>query len=277
MGAEDATSGSKQRRRRKNAPPPSSRFVLSDLIPGEIVCTTHDLKNTKNSTELGLLLVLAVIGLYLYGFFESIQALPDISTGRHIGANMNLAMMEMDTVPGSDGDNSEIGLEISDVHRETSSENTQIKGEKEKEKQYKKQKVLAVDSHVDGDEQDDIPIPVGTWPVVVGNEKDNYETMIHVGDLKTVMSVPKFWSRPVHNNKQFTRSQAMKIGTCAEPDPVTGSSVRGDLCPISQRTIFVGIASYRDYQCRETLESVFLRAENPNRIRVGTYVLMVSN
>mmetsp|Transcript_21385 Transcript_21385/g.22860 ORF Transcript_21385/g.22860 Transcript_21385/m.22860 type:complete len:441 (+) Transcript_21385:84-1406(+) len=269
MGADDTTSGNKQRRRRKKAPPPTSRFVLSDLIPGEIVCTTHDLKNRKNSTELGLFLVLAVIGLYLYAWIESIKSLPDISTGRHIGVNMNLAMMEMDIVPGSHSDNSEIGLEISDVHRETSTENTQTSGKKEKKKQHKKKKTLVADSHAGVDKQDDIPIPAGTWPVAVGNEKDNYETMIHVGDLSTVMLVPKFWSGPVHNNKQFTRKQAMQIGTCAEPDPVTGSSVRGDACPISQRTIYVGIASYRDFQCRETLESVFLRAENPKRIRVG--------
>ena len=62
----------------------------------------------------------------------------------------------------------------------------------------------------------------------------------------------------------------MKVGTCNEPDPVTGSKVRGDACPVDQRTIFIAIASYRDYQCRYTLESAFLRAKNPDRIRVGT-------
>eukprot|EP00536_Pseudo-nitzschia_multiseries_P007607 jgi/Psemu1/196067/e_gw1.181.106.1 len=113
----------------------------------------------------------------------------------------------------------------------------------------------------------DIQIPVGTWPVSVRNEE--FETMIHVGDLTTKMKVPKFWSPPVHNNKQFTREQAMKIGTCNEPDPVTGSHVRGEDCPINQRTIYIGIASYRDFQCRLTLESAFQRANNPDRIRVG--------
>lgn len=114
---------------------------------------------------------------------------------------------------------------------------------------------------------DEIPIPVGTWPVSVKGEET--ETMVHVGDMKTIMTVPKFWSPPVHNNKQFTREQAMQIGTCAEPDPVTGSNVRGEDCPVDQRTIFIGLASYRDFQCRLTLESAFLRAKNPKRIRVG--------
>jgi len=93
--------------------------------------------------------------------------------------------------------------------------------------------------------------------------------MVHVGDLKTIMQVPKFWSPPVHNNKQFTREQALQIGTCAEPDPVTGSHIRGDHCPINERTIFIGLASYRDFQCRLTLESAFNRATNPKRVRIG--------
>lgn len=35
------------------------------------------------------------------------------------------------------------------------------------------------------------------------------------------------------------------------------------------RTIFVAIASYRDWQCRFTVESIFQRAKFPERIRVG--------
>ena len=62
----------------------------------------------------------------------------------------------------------------------------------------------------------------------------------------------------------------MKIGTCETPDPVTGSYVRGTDCPLDERTIFVAIASYRDYQCRYTVESIFTRAKNPRRIRIGT-------
>ena len=61
----------------------------------------------------------------------------------------------------------------------------------------------------------------------------------------------------------------MKIGTCVTPDPVTGSQTRGTDCPFDERTIFVAIASYRDFQCRYTVESIFNRAKNPHRIRIG--------
>jgi hypothetical protein len=112
-------------------------------------------------------------------------------------------------------------------------------------------------------------IPYGAWPVTLRDELDDYEILIHPGDKKTKMSVPKFWSPPLHNKRQFTRKQAMLVGTCVEPDPETGSQVRGENCPEDERTIFVAIASYRDYQCRYTVESVFKRAKNPNRVRVG--------
>ena len=272
MGAKgDTESKGKQSRRRRGAPPPSSGFAVTNLIPGDIVCTNRDLKNKKNSTEMGLFIGIIVVVLYLYSFFESIGSLPEISSGRHMGANMNLAVMDVPVSAGGTSTSKIDDEENSDIHRKAESidkkhnsdqnDNKKIK-KKQKKKQQKEQK-LVVDS-------DDIPIPVGIWPVVpIRTQPDDHETMIHVGDLKTVMTVPKFWSPPVHNNKQFTREPAMKIGTCAEKDPITGSNVRGDECPISQRTIFIGIASYRDYQCRETLESAFQRAENPDRIRVG--------
>ena len=83
------------------------------------------------------------------------------------------------------------------------------------------------------------------------------------------LSVPRFWSPPSHNNKLMTRDQAMSIGSCITPDPSTGSLARGDRCPPSDRTIFVAIASYRDWQCRYTVESIFNRAKNPERVRVA--------
>jgi len=167
-----------------------------------------------------------------------------------VGGNLNLARMEIDSGTSNINDKEE-GQKGEDIENITQKED--------------REGISVVGSDVTKD--GDIPIPLGTWPVSMREEE--FETMIHVGDLKTIMKVPKFWSPPVHNNKQFTRDQAMKIGTCAEPDPATGSHVRGEDCPINQRTIFIGIASYRDYQCRQTLETVFRRAENPRRIRVG--------
>merc|ERR1712038_1725011 len=60
----------------------------------------------------------------------------------------------------------------------------------------------------------------------------------------------------------------MQIGTCATPDS-SGDYQWGDACPVNERTIFVAIASYRDWQCRFTVESIFSRAAYPERVRVA--------
>ena len=83
------------------------------------------------------------------------------------------------------------------------------------------------------------------WPPVLPNgeikEEDGYEIMPFI-DLK----VPKFWSPP----------EGM--------DPVDiHSEING------QPTIFLMIASYRDFQCRETIEIAFERADHPERLFVG--------
>lgn len=61
----------------------------------------------------------------------------------------------------------------------------------------------------------------------------------------TNLSVPKFWVPTI--------SDLNKIG----------SKVNGD------ETIFLMIASYRDFQCRETVASAFMRAASPERLFVG--------
>jgi hypothetical protein len=82
------------------------------------------------------------------------------------------------------------------------------------------------------------------------------------------MQVPPFWSPPIHNGELMSRETAMRIGSCSVPD-ASGNYGRGDGCPADQRTIFIQIASYRDFQCRLTVESAFSRASHPERIRVG--------
>merc|ERR1719491_2081658 len=92
-----------------------------------------------------------------------------------------------------------------------------------------------------------------------------------MGDPDMIMSVPRFWVNDpvsVHQNKQMTRDTAMKIGSCITPD-ANGNHARGDKCPVKERTVFVAIASYRDYQCRDTVTSIFQRAKWPERVRVG--------
>lgn len=111
-------------------------------------------------------------------------------------------------------------------------------------------------------------VPESTWPFTLKDHPEQFEIMLHPGDNKTEIPVPSFWSTPIHRNVLMPRSLAMKIGTCAEPDE-HGQKIRGDSCPLDQRTIFVSIASYRDFQCRETVENLLKRASHPERIRVG--------
>jgi [Skp1-protein]-hydroxyproline N-acetylglucosaminyltransferase len=93
-----------------------------------------------------------------------------------------------------------------------------------------------------------------------------------------IMSVPRFWVNDpvsVHRNSLMPRDVAMKIGSCVRPDDdnggggSSGSLSRGDQCPVDERTIYVAIASYRDWQCRDTVESIFSRASFPERVRVA--------
>ena len=214
----------RDRQKRRPAAPQSGGLPLS-----EVVCTAQGVASSKNSVELGLLLSLAVLGLYFYGCYQAGLALPEISLERPLGGeNLNLAKLGHFRLKHS----------------------TQNQGA--------------------GESLSKFIIPFATWPVTLRDEIHEYETILHPGDLKTEMSVPKFWSSPLHDEHHaFTRAQADKVGSCIEADPTTGSHVRGYDCPPDQRTIFLAIASYRDFQCRKTVESVFTRAQNPERIRVG--------
>ncbi len=58
--------------------------------------------------------------------------------------------------------------------------------------------------------------------------------------------VPKFWSAP----------EGTDLNT-------VGSKVNG------HETIFLMIASYRDFQCRDTIASAFARADYPDRLFIG--------
>jgi len=119
-------------------------------------------------------------------------------------------------------------------------------------------------------------IPEARWPVSIRDEDGRFEDVIHpghraLGHPDVVMSVPRFWVDDpvsVHQNRQMSRETAMRIGSCVTPDGF-GNHARGDKCPVSERTVFVAIASYRDWQCRDTVTSIFSRAKHPERVRVG--------
>mmetsp|Transcript_4317 Transcript_4317/g.9174 ORF Transcript_4317/g.9174 Transcript_4317/m.9174 type:complete len:579 (+) Transcript_4317:32-1768(+) len=117
-------------------------------------------------------------------------------------------------------------------------------------------------------------IPIGIWPVSIRDEDGNFEEIKHPGyeDGHVTMTVPRFWADDpvaIHENKLMSRERALSIGTCVTVDPKTGTYTRGDACPVSERTIFVAIASYRDWQCRDTVTSIFSAAAHPDRIRVA--------
>ena len=226
----------KSRRSKKR----SKQEPTSSPGPPSIVCSINDSTASRNSIELGLILSLCTIGLYLYGFVESLQGLPEVAHARWIGSNLNLARLEPNDL--AEGP-SKMVASASAASRQGSPS-------------------AGSDNH--------FQVPETKWPVTLQDEtEDDMELMVHPGDKKTPMKVPKFWSPPLHNKQFFTREQAMQIGSCVTPDPKTGSHVRGDECPMEERTIFVAIASYRDFECRSTVESLFNTASNPHRIRVG--------
>ena len=119
-------------------------------------------------------------------------------------------------------------------------------------------------------------IPEARWPVSIRDEDGQFEDVVHPGHRAmlhpdVIMSVPRFWVDDpvsVHKDGLMSRETAMRIGSCVTPD-ASGNHARGDACPESERTIFVAIASYRDWQCRDTVTSIFSRAKHPERVRVG--------
>ena len=131
------------------------------------------------------------------------------------------------------------------------------------------------DDEEEGGSGNDGPIPEAQWPVSIRDEDGNFEEVLHPGHKAkgrdVSMMIPRFWINDpvsVHQNTLMSRELAMKIGSCISPDE-NGSKARGDDCPLSERTVYVAIASYRDWQCRDTVTSIFSRAKYPERVRVG--------
>ena len=220
------------------------------VLPSGLVCQPTAAQ--PDAMEIGVVLSLLILAVYCLGFYETWTALPDTPAEpqwrQHMGQNLNLAVpTEWSHRLGTKANDGDSPVSLRGAKGGTGT------------------------NRMRGD------IPVGVWPVSIRNEpEDEYETMLHPGNLETVMKLPKFWSKPIHHNQLMTRDRAMQIGTCAEPDPRTGSAVRGDDCPTEARTIFVAIASYRDFECRLTVESAFKRAAHPERLRIGVVDQIVS-
>jgi [Skp1-protein]-hydroxyproline N-acetylglucosaminyltransferase len=215
-------------------------FYIRQHIPTEIVCKASSSYSSKPHAivvEWGLLLSLVILLLWLCSFGISSAVVPSvIPPPQPLGQPINVANPSDNVVVGP----------VSKVDIPST-------GRKDTE-------VI---------QSSNVYIPPSKWPVSLRDEDiSTYDTMIHPGDGVTVMKVPKFWSPPIHNQQLMSRSTAMKIGSCTESSDPNNHSI-GDACPISHRTIYVGIASYRDFECRSTVESIFLRAQHPERIRVG--------
>lgn len=214
------------------------------VMPTSIVCNPSAAATQPGAVELGVVLSAMVLLLYFFGCYETISSLPDTpktpAFAQHMGENLNMALNRFDSKLVS----SSVGA----------SSAAAAKG-------------LMAGGAPEVKRTTDVKIPETKWPVTLRDESDNYEDLVHPGDGKTIMKVPKFWSYPVHNGGLMSRETAMKIGSCIEPDE-HGSHARGDKCPVHQRTIFIAIASYRDFQCRQTAEQAFSRAKHPERIRI---------
>jgi Glycosyltransferase (GlcNAc) len=230
-----------------------------------------------HAIEVGLLLSFLFLAIYIFGFYETIQHLPDSSAvantpdfAHHIGENFNVAVNEW---TGGNNRTTIAGLQSRDLQQPQEPE------QPDQKQQQQQQHPLSLRGGGGGGGSSSSTttlnapeIPEAHWPVSLRNEPENFENLIHPGDKETVMSVPKFWSPPIHNNQLMTYETAMRIGTCSTPDANNFPQhpfQRGDACPVQDRTIFVAIASYRDFQCRYTVESAFSRAANPERIRVA--------
>ena len=90
------------------------------------------------------------------------------------------------------------------------------------------------------------------WPPVLPGyvipPKDGYDKMPYSG-----LKVPRFW-------KPKEGDDILKVGT----------KVNG------HETIFLMIASYRDFQCRETIATAFSRADHPERLYIGAVDQLVA-
>lgn len=82
-------------------------------------------------------------------------------------------------------------------------------------------------------------LPDGTIAVDEGEEE-----MPLIG-----LKVPRFWEPPSGTTNQELHEMGRKVN--------------------EQETIFLMIASYRDFQCRETITSAFSRSDHPERLFVG--------
>ncbi len=94
--------------------------------------------------------------------------------------------------------------------------------------------------------------------------------------------VPKFFDPPIfreyggirsylgnNGRRLMTQKEARTIGSFVKLPSSSSSSSSSTDNPELLETIFVAIASYRDFQCQQTIESILSRATYPQRVRIA--------
>ena len=122
--------------------------------------------------------------------------------------------------------------------------------------------------------------------------QNQFESIVHPAiellpslskELGNNMTVPKFYNPPifqkygVHGIRSYLGNFGQRLMTVQEAQSI-GSKIHNPKYNNQQKsndepkmleTIFVAIASYRDYQCQQTIESILSRAIYPERIRIA--------
>lgn len=115
-----------------------------------------------------------------------------------------------------------------------------------------------------------------SFPLHVGND---LEEIVHPGlalvkdspqktkGLPATLKVPKFFEDS-HGHVYGGSIRAYLGGGNRLPTPLEAKSV-GSFDSEGRESIYASVASYRDYECRLTVEDLYARAKYPNRIRVA--------
>ena len=130
------------------------------------------------------------------------------------------------------------------------------------------------------------------FPISIHEFESDWETILHPGiealkflrgqDSDQFLRVPKFWdpepfrtiadrrgsSSPVSSGvRRYLGDGGSRLMTPQEARAIGSRVPSGDGTILE--TIFVAVASYRDWQCSATVEAIFSRASHPERIRVA--------
>ena len=102
---------------------------------------------------------------------------------------------------------------------------------------------------------------------LLSTPNDFKERVSHHPELKYKMMVPKFW-RPPHpfgpdGVRAYLGNHGQNLITPEQADAIGSFDENG------METIYVSVASYRDPECRLTVDDLYLRAKHPDRIRVA--------